>query len=259
MNRYIQIVFLVGIVLFILFIFFQNKNNTSPGSSPPSQSSEESKNTISQSEQSIEFNALDGYKLSGTFYPSKTKDQKSPAIILVHQFNSNRHDFDSFIPKLLQEDYSVLAYDIRGMGQSQGGSSDINDFPKDVVGAVNFLKTKSDVDPNKIAVIGASVGANVAYVASGSIPEIKAAVSLSPSNTGSRGVLLGLNIANFKPHNIFIASDEREKADADFIYSKSFEPKEQKVYLGFGHGKSLLNSEQATKDILDFLKKILAS
>lgn len=255
-KKYILIVIIIilGIGAILLLNF-----NTSKISPPKSTSSAVTipSNPLSQLFEEVKFSAADGYKISGSFYPSSSK-QKSKTVILVHQFGSNRHDFDILIPELLNSGFTVLDYDIRGMGKSQNGPTQINDFPKDVIGAVNFLKTKAEVDPDKIAIIGASVGANVAYVVSGSVPDIKAAISLSPSNTGSRGVLLGLDIPNFSPHNIFIASDEKEKADADFVFSLSKEIKQQKVYPGFGHGVVLLKSKEARRDILDFLKKILA-
>lgn len=149
----------------------------------------------------------------------------------------------------------MLAYDIRGFGESANGPANIEDFPKDVVGAIDFLKKEPVVNPAVFIVIGASVGANVAFVVSGSVPDVRAAVSLSPSNTGARGVLLGNNIKRFAPKNIFIASDENEKGDADFIFSRSGEPKEQHVYPGFGHGRTLLTSSQARQDIMDFIKR----
>jgi len=201
--------------------------------------------------QEVAFSAPDGYQLKGTLWTST--DPSSPAIILVHQYGSNRHDFDSFAPDLLNDGYTVLAYDIRGFGESQNGPASINDFPKDTAGAVQFLESQK-TPPSHIGIIGASVGANVAFVASGSIPGIFAAVSLSPSNTGPRGVLMGSDISGFNPHSILIASDEREKSDADFIFNLAHDPKEEKTYPGFGHGVLLLRSAQARSDILAFLR-----
>lgn len=206
--------------------------------------------------QEISFTASDGYQLKGTLWTSQSP--AAPAIILVHQYGSNRHDFDSFVPSLLQQGYTVFTYDIRGFGESQNGSASINDFPKDIVGAVQFLK-HLQTPPSRIGIVGASVGANVAFVSSGSIPEISVAVSLSPSNTGPRGVLMGNDVPNFNPHSIFIASDDREKTDADFIFNLSHDPKEEKAYPGFGHGVQLLNSADARADILTFLKKYLGN
>lgn len=204
----------------------------------------------------VSFVASDGYKLSGTFWTPDLKERYS-VVILSHQFNSTRHDYDAFIPILLKNGYAVLAYDTRGFGESRNGTANINDFPKDVIGTIDFLKKQTEVDSSRIGIIGASVGANVAFVVSGITQEVRAAVALSPSNTGTRGVLLGNGMPNFSPSRIFIASDEREKGDADFIFTKVSEPKEQHTYPGFGHGIGLLRSSEAQNDILLFLKRML--
>lgn len=204
----------------------------------------------------IFFSASDGYQLSGT-YSIPNIEGSVPAIILSHQFNSDRHDFDLFIPRLLNEGYAVLAYDTRGFGESANGDADINNFPKDVEGALSYLKEQEEVDASRVGIIGASVGANVAFVSSGSIGEIRAAVLLSPSDTGVRGVLMGSEIPNFSPTRIFVASDEREKRDSDAIFLKSAKPKEQKVYPGFGHGIDILRSDEAQNDIISFLERML--
>jgi len=243
------IALLIGLGIFGLFLFFRGGENQKLFNriqAPLSNS------------QNVSFVASDGYKLSGTYWTSDSKERR-PVIILSHQFNSTRHDFDSFIPVLLENGYAVLAYDTRGFGESKNGAADINDFPKDVIGAIDFLKKQREADVSRIGIIGASVGANVAFVSSGITSEIQAAVALSPSNTGARGVLLGNDIPNFSPNRIFIASDEREKSDADFIFAKSGEPKEQHVYPGFGHGIGLLRSDRAQNDILSFLKRLLDS
>ncbi len=250
----IILLFFGAIIAYAVLNTSQESNKKSaPPTTAQNLSLESSPENVNNKQINVSFKASDGYLISGTFWASIS--EKAPAIILVHQFGSTRHDFDSFVPVLLDNGYNVLAYDIRGFGQSKNGTVEsLDDFPKDVVGAINYLKSQSNVDINKIGIIGASVGANVAYVASGSIPQIKVAVSLSPSNTGSSGVLLGHNIQDFSAHNILIASDENEKQDAEFIYNNSKMPKLQKTYPGFGHGVGILNSTDAQKDILDFLK-----
>lgn len=238
---------IVGLGIFSLFLFFRygGKKSLIEEAPIPNQNVSESRE--------VSFLGSDGYKLYGTLWIADSKTQ-SPTIILSHQFNSSRHDFDSFIPLLLKNGYAALAYDTRGFGESRNGPTNINDFPKDVVGAVSFLQQQKEVDPSRLGIIGASVGANIAFVVSGSTKEVRAAVALSPSNTGVRGVLLGNDIPNFSPSHIFIASDEQEKSDADFIFAKATNPKEQHTYPGFGHGIGLLRSSEAQNDIISFLR-----
>lgn len=252
MNKLFFVGFLFLFVFLIGTIFFPKKTGL-----------ESKRETLSEEEspkrsgsQEVSFKATDGYDLSGTFWKT-TRSASAAAVVLVHQFQSNRHDFDSFISPLLKEGYNVLAYDTRGFGQSSHGPTQINDFPKDIEGAVRFLENQASVNLQKIAVVGASVGANEAFVASGSVAQVKAAVALSPSNTGNRGVLMGFDLPNFLPRNILVASDEKEKPDADIIFAFCQEPKVQKIYPGFGHGRNLLKSPEARADVLSFLKERL--
>lgn len=86
-------------------------------------------------------------------------------------------------------------YDIRGMGESvvlaDGGAFEpgedathLDSLPLDVAAAVEFLGERREVDPRRIAVVGASVGANIAYV--GAAP-ISTCAGPSPSPPWSRG------------------------------------------------------------------------
>lgn len=256
----ILMVGLISLGVFGLFLFFRGGENKKPPSetqiSVTNPDGVTQNNTDGLESRDVSFVASDGYKLSGTFWTPDSKEQPS-VIILSHQFNSTRHDYDTFIPILLKNGYAVLAYDTRGFGESRNGTTNINDFPKDAIGAIDFLQKQTEVNSSHIGIIGASVGANVAFVISGITQELRAAVALSPSNTGARGVLLGNDVPNFSPTRIFIASDEREKSDADFIFTKATEPKEQHTYPGFGHGIGLLRSTDAQNDILLFLKRML--
>jgi cephalosporin-C deacetylase-like acetyl esterase len=193
----------------------------------------------------ITFVTPDNVVIKGTWY-SSTNNFHAPIIILIHQYQTSRHDFDAFIPTLLTQGYSVLAYDTRN-------TSELLDLPKDVPGAIAFVKKQNGVDPMRIGIIGASVGANIAFVAAGAVSEVKAVVLLSPGVSGVRGQVQ--NGSNHPPKNVFVASDENEWAEANMIFEKAMDPKTQKIYQGMGHGVQLLRSDTARGDIMTFLKQ----
>jgi len=86
--------------------------------------------------------------------------------------------------KLLAAQYVVLAYDVRGHGESDPVESisqlfdDPNLAPNDLVAALGYLRVLKGVDADRIAVVGASIGANLAAVASSEM-DIKTAVAIS--------------------------------------------------------------------------------
>lgn len=208
----------------------------------------------------VSFTATDGYVLSGTYsVPLVGSPIKVPVLILVHQQGTNRHDFDDLRTRLLDDGYAVLAYDSRGAGVSTSTSimADKKDYMKDFSGAVNFLSSQKEVDASALGVLGAGVGGNVAFVASGTFPAVKVAVALSPTSTGMPKELLGTAVAGFAPRALLVVSDEKGKAEADLVYKKVSDPKDRKVYTGAGTGVMILRNDSALQDISAFIAQFL--
>lgn len=68
---------------------------------------------------------------------------------------------------LTRNGYAVLRFDDRGVGESEGDfkSATTEDFAKDVLAAVEYLKTRNEIDHNKIGLIGHSEGGIIAPMA----------------------------------------------------------------------------------------------
>lgn len=192
-------------------------------------------------QRNITFSAPDGVQLQGTFYRNSDK-----IIVLIHQYGGDRHQWDSFVPILVANNYSVLAYDIRGFGQS-GGAPEKDKMIRDVAGAVMWIK--NNTSPSFIGLIGASVGANIAFESS-SFGEINTSTALSPANK-----LLGNELSNFRPHNVLFLSDINEREAAQSLHAITIPPKDIKIYGGTAHGVELLNNPQTILDILAWLDK----
>lgn len=129
-----------------------------------------------------------GIKLSGTF----TKpNQKGPYPVVILISGSGRHDRDGSIPThkpfLVLSDYltrnniAVLRYDDRGFGKSTGDFSKATtaDFAQDVLSAVHYLKSRSDINPNQIGLIGHSEGGIIAPLAVNQTKDISFIVTLA--------------------------------------------------------------------------------
>src|SRR4051812_20156107 len=68
------------------------------------------------SDQKVTIDSPDGLKLVGTFYPSNKP--ASPGVLLLHQWQSDRHSYDDFAKKLQSAGFAVLSIDGRGFGES---------------------------------------------------------------------------------------------------------------------------------------------
>ncbi len=88
---------------------------------------------------------------------------------------------------LARHGYGVLLFDRRGEGESEG---DWNVFgwqgERDLHAAVDFLRTRPDVDPNRIGGIGRSVGGEMLIAAAAQSDAFKAIVSEGASSRSIR-------------------------------------------------------------------------
>jgi pimeloyl-ACP methyl ester carboxylesterase len=97
-------------------------------------------------------------RLAGTLI-SPTTGGKHPAIILVHGSGpENREYILPFARFLIRRGIAVLGYDKRGVGESTGdwNTASFEDLAGDLVAAFAYLKTRSDIDPAQIGLLGVS-------------------------------------------------------------------------------------------------------
>ena len=117
--------------------------------------------------ESVEFRTPDKIILSGWFIKSVSSMQyeagrKKPVIIICHGLGANKSDFTELSSYLSKSGYHVLLFDFRGHGESKGNSSSLGFLEQDDLrSAVEYVKSRADVDIDKIGVYGFSLGAAV--------------------------------------------------------------------------------------------------
>lgn len=105
--------------------------------------------------ESVTFPARDGLRIAGWYVPSKN----GAAVVLSHSFSSNRAMTLRVMAMLAEEGYGVLMIDLRAHGESEGEIFTLWQAGDDVLGAVDYLQTRPEVDPERIGVWGFSAGA----------------------------------------------------------------------------------------------------
>jgi alpha-beta hydrolase superfamily lysophospholipase len=134
----------------------------------------------------VTFQSRDGTVLSGLFYETA---RPAPGIVLVHMLGRSKEDWSSVAERLQESGATVLAFDLRGHGGSGGSQASLGGMAGDVAAALEWLASRSTVHSRNLAVVGASLGANVAAIAAADNPAARAVALVSPS-LDYRGVRL---------------------------------------------------------------------
>lgn len=143
-----------------------------------------------------------GYTLAGTLLLPKNRKGKVPAVLTIT--GSGQQTRDSPVPFPGLEKYgimreiaealaargvAVLRVDDRGVGKSGGLETLANvttsGFADDARAEVAFLRSRSEIDPKRIALVGHSEGGSIAPMLAASDPQIAAIVLLA--GAGKRG------------------------------------------------------------------------
>jgi dienelactone hydrolase len=219
----------------------------------------------------VSFITKDSITISATFEIPKVENKKHPALILIHQGGSTREEWKALQlwNDLLAEGYAILAYDVRIHGTSETDEGDIYNLfdnpyraPLDLLAAIDFLEKEQNIDSNRIGIIGASIGANLACVASASEKyNIKSAVSMS-SKTKAVQSLSGSN-EKLTLKNVFHIASKQEQNGmratwANELFSKTTGYKEVVIANGNKHGSFILREKKILQTrIIEWFKKTL--
>jgi uncharacterized protein len=147
----------------------------------------------------VGFEATDGVDISAWYRPS----QNGATIIIVHGGGGDRTGAVAHAKLLVRHGYGVLLHDARGRGKSEGVQNAYGwGWPKDIGGAIRFLKTRDEVDPERIGALGLSTGADVLIQVAGQGPDLKAVVA---DGTYAGSFEDGQRIMGFSPITPFMA------------------------------------------------------
>jgi uncharacterized protein len=124
--------------------------------------------------EAVTFEASDGLELSGWYARSRNK----AAVLIANTSGGDRLGSVQQADMLAAHGYGVLLYDARGSGESEGTPNGYGwDWTNDVSGAVDYLRRRPDVDPDRIGGLGLSTGANVMIEAAADNRNLKAVVA----------------------------------------------------------------------------------
>lgn len=128
----------------------------------------------------------EGVDLHGDLYrpaPQPAQDA-SPAVLVVGSWLTVKEQMAGrYAAGLARRGLTALAFDFRGYGASKGGPQNFESPERkiaDIVSAVDYLKSRPDVDASRIGALGICAGAGYIAVAGSRTPEIRSVAMVAP-------------------------------------------------------------------------------
>jgi pimeloyl-ACP methyl ester carboxylesterase len=201
----------------------------------------------------VAFDSTPGVRLAGTLTLPKGPGPFPVALLIV---GSGPHDRDETIfghkPFLVLADdltrrgIAVLRYDKRGAGGSTGRSPDVTtaDFAVDARAAVAFLRTRTDIDPSRVGLIGHSEGGAIAPMVAADDPKIAFVVMMAGPGVPGDELLVAQNRAILKAAGgseaALTAAEQANRRIYEIVKSQvsdaEAEAQVQAILVGLGQG-----------------------
>ena len=210
----------------------------------------------------IEFDAEDGTTLVGLFWAPT--EQPLPGVLLMHWAPGTKEDWIEIATALqagaasdlapsvqLEHGYAVFAFDFRGHGESEGPQNREANVA-DALTALALLREMPGVDPDNIAMVGASIGSDAAVDACGE--GCVTAVSLSPGSY--LGVAYTGAVAALGDMPVFCAASDGDNPspqtcrDGEAAAQGEFQVQ---IYSGSAHGMAMFDLTDQSPLLVDLL------
>jgi dienelactone hydrolase len=195
----------------------------------------------------VDLKAADGTTLKATYFAAA---KPGPGVLLLHQCNQQRKNWDELAGRLAGTGINVLTLDYRGYGESGGTSH--KDLPQDQVAKIVAEKWPGDVDiafkylvaqpgvtRGIVGAGGASCGVNQSIQLARRHPEVKSLVLLSGDTDRSGREFL--RKSEKLPMMLSAADDDGAAVEVmQWLYGLSTNPGSKFVhYTSGGHGTEM--------------------
>lgn len=112
-----------------------------------------------RSAESVEFTAKDGTRLHGWFIPSAIGPAENAIATVIHAHGNagNMSAHWPLVSWLPERNFNVFMFDYRGFGKSKGRPSQAG-LLDDTQSAINVVRHRSDVNPQRLVLFGQSIG-----------------------------------------------------------------------------------------------------
>jgi len=226
----------------------------------PQPAADEQLEMLPKPSEEVTIEAADGLPIVGTFYPGLGPGPR-PGVFLLHMNGRNRMDWVDFGRLAAEKGYAVLAVDMRGFGET-GGRRDWVQTEDDLQRVWAFFSGRDDVDESLTAMVGASIGANMALVTGDEIPAIQGVTMLSPG-LDFMGVTTSDRVIDYGDRPLLIVASEEDTESAvaaTSLAELALGDVQLLMYQGAGHGTNMFTPRpELSQVILDWLDQLIGT
>ena len=136
----------------------------------------------------VRFMNTNGRRLAGVLYriPSSGGNQRMPAVVLCHGISCSKELMDTIGHDLARHGFLIFSFDYGGHGESESHPVSEEECLGDVLGALKEVRGHPETDPDKVALIGHSMGAVSASLAAMRDENVRACVCLGQKGAGTK-------------------------------------------------------------------------
>jgi dienelactone hydrolase len=212
--------------------------------------------------QRVSLRAEDGTTIAATWY--EPDHRPGPAVILLHMLGRTRRDWEPVASRLASEDIGALVVDFRGHGESggsatRGDGADYSQLILDVKAARRWLAARSDVQPARVGLAGASLGANIAALYGSSDATIVSLALLSPS-LDYRGLRIEQALKQYggRPALLVASDDDPYARRSVRDLANTGGVREPVILSRAGHGTTMLSRDgDLVRRLVDWFRRTL--
>ncbi len=251
----------------------EEKKNDETSAPPANQSGPASSNVLPSmaAPLTVKFESADNVIILGTFFATANKN--SPAVLMLHQFGSDRGAYKALADEFRAAGISVLAIDGRGFGDSTSrtdgtgivvsrSNEAVNGMIADVGAALKWMREQKSIDPRRIGILGASYGSSLAIIYSSRDPEIRSVALLSPGINYFGTLPTEPAVEKYAQRPLLLVASESDKESAqaarDLDKLVAGERHQLQIYSKGGHGTQMLASGLGLQKLfLEFFQRTL--
>lgn len=130
--------------------------------------------------ETVTFLSTDGTRLVGWFIPAVTSNAARGTVIHMHGNAQNMSAHWAYAEWLPAHGFNLFVFDYRGYGDSLGRPDPEGIF-RDAVAALDYVRSRQDIDPHALYVFGQSLGGMLAIAATAARPQgVRAVLAEAP-------------------------------------------------------------------------------